>query len=329
MGQTNFYFSTANQPHQHRAVEILRKYPQIKNLIGRNPNTFFILVFLVAAQVAIAAWLGRLGFEQYWWLSLLVAYLVGAFLTHPLYAIIHEATHNLIFKNRLANRLCLILADLPNTVPGASAFSTFHLKHHSYMGDEELDADLPSPWEARLVGNNTILKAIWLALFPVFQIYRAFRLHKVNTWTRWMYINIAAVFLFDFAMVYFFGWNALFYLFMSMLFALGFHPLGARWIQEHYTLDPDQETYSYYGPINKIGLNIGYHVEHHDFPSIPWNKLTELRKIAPEYYDTLKSHSSWSRLMWEFITNPEYSLYSRVKRQPRENSRQQGALAGA
>ena len=113
MGQSNFYFSTANQPHQQRAVEILRKYPQIKNLIGRNPNTFFILLFLVASQVAIAAWLGRLGFEQYWWLSLLVAYFVGAFLTHPLYAIIHEATHNLIFKNRLANRLCLILADLP------------------------------------------------------------------------------------------------------------------------------------------------------------------------------------------------------------------------
>ncbi|RMD97565.1 MAG: fatty acid desaturase, partial [Bacteroidetes bacterium] len=242
MGQSNFYFSTANQPHQQRAVEILRKYPQIKNLIGRNPNTFFVLLFLVSSQVAIAGWLGRLGFEQYWWLSLLVAYFVGAFLTHPLYAIIHEATHNLIFKNRLANRLCLILADLPNTVPGASAFSTFHLKHHSYMGDEELDADLPSPWEARLVGNNSVLKAIWLALFPVFQIYRAFRLNKVNTWTTWMYINIAAVFLFDFAMVYFFGWNALFYLFMSMMFALGFHPLGARWIQEHYTLDPDQET---------------------------------------------------------------------------------------
>lgn len=322
MSRTNFYFTTANQPHQQRAVEMLRKYPQIKNLIGRNSTTFFVLLFLVASQVAIASWLGTKGLS-----NTVIAYLVGAFLTHPLYAIIHEATHNMIFKNRFANRCCLILADLPNTVPGASAFSTFHLKHHSYMGDDELDADLPSPWEARLVGNNTILKAIWLALFPVFQIYRAFRLNKVNTWTTWMYINIVAVFLFDFAMVNFFGWNALFYLFMSMMFALGFHPLGARWIQEHYTLDPKQETYSYYGPINKIGLNIGYHVEHHDFPSIPWNKLTELRKIAPEYYDTIKSHPSWFKLMMEFIFNPEYSLYSRVKRQTRENTRQQGALA--
>jgi sphingolipid 4-desaturase/C4-monooxygenase len=313
MGQTNFYHTAAAQPHQQRSIDMLQKHPEIKKLIGRNPNTFWILVGLVTFQMVIAAVLGKMGFG-YWWLSLIVAYLVGAFATHPLYAIIHEATHNLILRNKTANKWCLILADLPNTVPGASAFSTFHLKHHSYMGDDQLDADLPAPIEAKIVGNNALLKAVWLALFPVFQIYRAFRLLKVNTWTKWMYVNIAVVFLSDFLLVYFFGWNALFYLIMSMMFALGFHPLGARWIQEHYTLDEHQETYSYYGPINKIGLNIGYHVEHHDFPSIPWHRLPELKKIAPEYYDTLKSHSSWTKLMLNFIFNPEYSLYSRVKR---------------
>ncbi|TAK45149.1 MAG: fatty acid desaturase [Saprospiraceae bacterium] len=313
MGQTDFYHSAAKQPHQMRSIEMLKKHPEIKNLIGRNPNTFWILAGLVTFQMVIAAVLGRMGFG-YWWLSLIVAYLVGAFATHPLYAIIHEATHNLIFKNITANKWCLILADLPNTVPGASAFSTFHLKHHSYMGNDQLDADLPAPIEAKIVGNNTVLKALWLALFPVCQIYRALRLHNVNTWTKWMYVNIAVVFLSDFLLVYFFGWNAMFYLIMSMMFALGFHPLGARWIQEHYTLDEHQETYSYYGPINKIGMNIGYHVEHHDFPSIPWHRLPELKKIAPEYYDTLKSYSSWAKLMLNFIFNPEYSLYSRVKR---------------
>ena len=42
---------------------------------------------------------------------------------------------------------------------------------------------------------------------------------------------------------------------------------GARWVQEHFTLDPEQETFDYYGPLN-VGsrLNIGYHNEHHDFP---------------------------------------------------------------
>jgi sphingolipid delta-4 desaturase len=99
-----------------------------------------------------------------------------------------------------------------------------------------------------------------------------------------------------------------------MAFSVGLHPLGARWIQEHYTQDPVQETFSYYGPLNLLALNVGYHNEHHDFPSIPWNRLPQLRAMAPEFYDSLKSHTSWSRLLWEFVFNPRYSLHSRVLR---------------
>lgn len=311
---TNFYYSPENQPHPQRTKDILAAHPEVVKLMGRNPKTFLVLVGLVLTQTCIAAYMGTLGFG-YWWLALIVAYCVGAFMNHPLYAIIHEATHNLIFKNKTANKWCALLSDLPNTVPGAMGFSTYHLKHHSYMGDDHLDADLPTPIEARIVGNNTILKAIWLLFFPIWQIFRTFGLHKIQTWHKWMYINLLVVFTFDALMVYFFGWTSLFYLFSSMVFALGLHPLGARWIQEHYTLDPNQETYSYYGPINKIGLNIGYHQEHHDFPSIPWNNLPSLRKMAPEFYDTLIYHTSWSKLLFAFLFNPEYSLYSRVKRE--------------
>ena len=103
-----------------------------------------------------------------------------------------------------------------------------------------------------------------------------------------------------------------------MMFALGLHPLGARWIQEHYTLDSEQETYSYYGPLNLLALNMGYHNEHHDFPAIPWNRLPEVTRLAPEYYENLSSHSSWTKLLLEFIFNPEYTLYSRVRRQVEE-----------
>ena len=110
------------------------------------------------------------------------------------------------------------------------------------------------------------------------------------------------------------GPNAVFYLVLSFFFGLGLHPVGARWIQEHYTTDGGQETHSYYGPLNKVALNMGYHNEHHDFPSIPWNRLPALKKMAPEYYDTLESHASWSKLVFQFIFNPEYSLYSRVRR---------------
>ena len=61
------------------------------------------------------------------------------------------------------------------------------------------------------------------------------------------------------------GWAGFLYLTLSFFFSLGLHPVGARWIQEHYTYDFDQETTSYYGPINRVALNMGYHNEHHDF----------------------------------------------------------------
>ncbi len=313
MGQNSFYFSTEIQPHTVRSQEILKKHPEVAKLIGQNPYTFLIILGLVGFQLGIAAFFGTLG-TGYWWAAIIVAWVIGAFATNPLYVAVHEGTHNLVFKNKSLNRWCSIMADMANVVPGGIGFTIYHLKHHAYMGDDALDADLPSPIEARLVKNVTWRKALWMLGFPLWQIFRTFGMNKINTFTNWMFINIVAVFAVDALMVYFFGWNSLIYLFFSMLFALGLHPVGGRWIQEHYTINENQETYSYYGPLNKLCLNIGFHNEHHDFPSIPWNRLPQLKKLAPEYYDHLEAHKSWPGLLYDFITKPEYSLYCRVKR---------------
>ena len=144
-------------------------------------------------------------------------------------------------------------------------------------------------------------RSLWLFLCPVFQIFRTFRIENVNTWNKWVLINIVLVVIVDVAVVTLIGPNALMYLIASMFFALGFHPLGARWVQEHYTLDGKQETHSYYGPMNKISMYIGYHVEHHDFPYIAWHRLPEVRRIAPEFYDDLPHHTSWMKVIWMFI----------------------------
>ena len=153
-------------------------------------------------------------------------------------------------------------------------FRVYHLKHHSHQGDYEWDADLANHWEARLVGNKWYRKAIWLMLFPFFQVTRPPRLkadHDVGP----LVFHQSGVrdLMYDVAVVYFFGWAGFLYLVFSFLFSIGLHPVGARWIQEHYTNDFDQETFSYYGPINRLALNMGYHNEHHDLPSIPWNNL--------------------------------------------------------
>lgn len=48
----------------------------------------------------------------------------------------------------------------------------------------------------------------------------------------------------------------------------------------------------------------GYHVEHHDFPNIPWKRLPALRAIAPEFYAHLASYPSWTGVIWRFLTDP-------------------------
>ncbi|XP_068874361.1 sphingolipid delta(4)-desaturase/C4-monooxygenase DES2 isoform X4 [Aphelocoma coerulescens] len=63
-----------------------------------------------------------------------------------------------------------------------------------------------------------------------------------------------------------------------------------------------------------IYLIAGYHMEHHDFPSIPGCRLPMVKKIAAEYYDNLPHHQSWIRVLWDFVFDDTLGPYSRVKR---------------
>ena len=103
---------------------------------------------------------------------------------------------------------------------------------------------------------------------------------------------LVALWAFVVAVVHFMGWTALLYLFLSSAFAIGLHPVGARWIQEHYLTFPgDQETFSYYGPMNVLALNVGYHNEHHDLMRVPWTRLPALKAMARGLANHLESTS--------------------------------------
>lgn len=311
--ERDFTRSSTPEPHRSRTKAILHAHPDVRSLIGRNSATFVLIVLTVVLQITVA-WL--LSNSSWWWL-LLAAYSVGAFADHALFVMVHECAHNLIFRRAWANMSAAILANLPQLFPSAVSFRRYHLKHHSFQGVHELDADLPSRWEARLISNYAVGKAFWLLFFPLFQISRTARTKEIALVDRWVVLNWVAQIAFNLAIWWLLGPRAMGYLVLSFFFSVGLHPLGARWIQEHYLTAGRQETYSYYGALNLVALNVGFHNEHHDFPSVPWNRLPQLRRIAPEAYSSLHAHYSWTRLLLRFLFDQELSLFSRLVRKNR------------
>jgi len=186
------------------------------------------------------------------------------------------------------------------------------MEHHQYQGVIGIDSDVPTHYEG-WVFSNTIAKVLWVILMPFFYIIRPLFI-KPKYPGLWEAINWSAVIITDIALFYFWGPKAYFYFLGSSLLGSGLHPIAGHFISEHYVFIKGQETYSYYGPLNMLVFNVGYHNEHHDFPRIPGSRLPKLRAIAPEYYESLPHYKSWSKVIWDFITDPSVGPYSRVIR---------------
>ncbi|MFA5884105.1 MAG: fatty acid desaturase [Acidimicrobiia bacterium] len=310
----DFIHTDIPQAHPQRAREILATHPEVRELFGRNPWSVLLVLGLVSFQLALAFVL-----RDAWWLwVVLLAYGVGAFVNHALFVCNHESAHDLILPKRWQDLVLGIVGDVALAFPSAVGFRRFHLVHHASMGQYDLDGDIATRGEARLVGHSWWRKAIWVALLGVSQALRPLRLKGVRARDRaWVVANFVVIIAIDIAIVVLVGPWSLVYLALSTVFALGLHPVGGRWIQEHFVTRPGQETYSYYGPLNAVALNVGYHNEHHDFAGIPWNRLPRLTQLAPEQYDSLAPYRSWSGLLVRFVRDPSLTLYSRMTRDAR------------
>lgn len=186
---------------------------------------------------------------------------------------------------------------------------------HSYQGDEVIDTDIPTLLEARLF-DTTFGKFMWVCLQPFFYIFRPLVINPKPP-TRLEIINTIIQLAFNAAVVYFIGWKAMAYLLIGSILAMGLHPVAGHFISEHYMFAKGFETYSYYGPLNWITFNVGYHNEHHDFPAVPGSRLPEVKRIAKEFYETMPQHTSWTRVLYDFVMDPAVGPYARVKRRQR------------
>jgi len=314
MGQSvtrhDFEWSYTEEPHASRRKEILAKYPQVKSLMGPDSNLKWAVTAMVVVQVIAAYAVSSLS----WPLVILAAYVFGGTINHSMALAIHEIAHNLAFGHSrpLANRWLGIFGNVIIGLPTSITFKRYHLEHHKYQGVDGVDMDIPSVMEGVLF-RNTFTKVIWVILQPFFYAFRPLFLQPKPI-TGLEIINWVVQVSFNGAILYFFGLKSLIYLIAGSFLAMGLHPCAGHFISEHYMFLNGQETYSYYGPLNKLTFNVGYHMEHHDFPFIPGSRLPALKAMVPEYYDNVPHHTSWCKVIYDFITDDKIGPYSRVKR---------------
>jgi len=299
-------------------MAIMKAHPEVTKLMGYEYLTKYVVLFVVSVQLGLAIALRHTSPLSP--LFLLCAYIIGGTANHNLFLAIHEITHNLAFKGIASNKLLAIFANLPIGIPYSAAFKGYHIEHHKFLGQDGIDTDLPTRLE--LICLNNVFGKVFFATFQV--LFYALRPTFVRSQrlTRWHILNTIAQAIFDYALVSYFGTKPLIYLITSSFFAGSLHPCAGHFIAEHYLWDGmEQETFSYYGWLNVLAYNVGYHNEHHDFPSIPWTRLPALRAMAPEFYDTIPSHPSWPMVIINFIRDNEVGIFARAKRLSRENAK--------
>jgi sphingolipid 4-desaturase/C4-monooxygenase len=247
-----------------------------------------------------------------WPVFILTAWVYGGAASHALSLMTHEISHNLLFKSKKANEYFGIFCNVGMGLPTSTTFKRYHMEHHQFQGYEGIDCDIPTDIEGKFF-TTPARKILFLLFQSVFYGVRPglVRPKNLNDLDK---LNYACIAVSDIVVYLTCGGCGLGYLLLSLVLGMGLHPVAGHFIAEHYVFEPGFETYSYYGSLNWICWNVGYHNEHHDFPRIPGWRLPEVTRIAPEFYKHLPQHKSWCYVMWRFIMDPKITPYSRVVR---------------
>jgi len=306
--RSDFTWSEEDEPHAIRRKAILAKHPEIMTLFGPDIRILPVVIALVTVQVATAIAARNLP----WPLFILVAWAWGGTWSHMLSLAGHELSHSLCFESVLSNEILGMFANFGQGLPSIITFKKYHLEHHQKQGHDGVDVDIPTLTEAYNI-RTPIRKLIFLLLQPFFYAIRPM-LIVPKPLKAMEAVNIAVQIAFDLSMVHFFGVWSLVYLLMSTFLGLGLHPTSGHFIAEHYEFTKDQETYSYYGILNYVAFNVGYHNEHHDFPRIPGFRLPQVKAMAPEFYE-LPHYDSWVMVLYNYVMDSDMGPFNRIKRE--------------
>ena len=227
-------------------------------------------------------------FMAYSGVTLWIVYPLMIFGFHSAFTPLHDATHNAVSSNKLLN-------DIIGSISGSLLFPFvttpmyryFHLAHHRYVGDEDLDPD-----EA-MVGIPAKYFPLGYIVFLVYE-YFIFKWLFTSVWKRTpnktkiiILVSLLANLSFQLIMfsspfwheylLWFFIPNRIGAAYTTFTFAHLPHPDGV-----HGDEYPFESTYTLTG--NKIAINTLWgqedHSMHHFLPNIPWYKYKKVWSLA-------------------------------------------------
>jgi fatty acid desaturase len=263
-------------------------------------------VFLHAVILGVMT-LGYVAWHSPWWPLAFVAIVVTAGLQHHLLIIAHDGSHGLVHPSLAWNDL---IVDVFCAVPFGSIlrfYRVYHLLHHKHQGtDQDTEvhyyrSQIFDDCRRGLVPYWKLFLVDWLGGAMV--TTGVFYLRLVGKWVkageaaRFGLREVALILLVwgpvTAAVVHFGVWRELL-LFWFGPFLVAIPIFKTRGYGEHTLYEgPDEYLRTWTHQLNPIEhffffpLNIGYHLEHHLFPRVPWYNLRKLRRAllehVPEY----------------------------------------------
>jgi sphingolipid delta-4 desaturase len=306
--------SVQSEQHVKMRVLALAQHPELAHLFGNNPWTALAIPVMLVIHWGTAALVQN---QANLLFAFVVAFFVGQWVIHATGGLVHETAHRMIFRGQWPKSLCdfgleMVLGSFSKQL----TYQHEHVSsHHRHQGDYQRDYEHEDrfaltarqayknqhPFRQRLVtlvilAFHCLPFGFLVSDYLVPRFYRAstgLTVKDINrhipashptTHERLMFIAVSlASNALLFWLIGFWAWLYHNWALSLFLGKMGVMNLGQS-LSEH---DGDNETVptrSTYGPINLLLFNTGYHLEHHVFVNVPWNKLPMLTRLAPEVF---------------------------------------------
>jgi len=326
------FVCSAAEWHRARRQAMLHRYPQIQALYLRDNGHILRLTAMVLALSVIHIISAVLvAYAKSFTVLFLVSATVGAYCAYGMQALTHELGH-MDRRSRIGTLAGLLATSFLN-FPFAMYYWHYHARHHAHTGGlRDRDGDIlflawHSPPER--FRERALTRWMWLGIFA-FSIFPMFCRAKKE-------LDVAHQFSLQYeglitcmhlGILVLLGPWALFHLLLSSAFSLGAfgHPYGHFWLTQHafalkrknvpkelealaatYCVRLCQPTLSYSGSWEAWHwLNFGElrHVEHHDWPLIPFWRMPGGISVANEFYCHLNGTASFSEALFGWLFTP-------------------------